>query len=39
MSIDCLVENATVLANYKNKIDGLSLLNNVKDNSIATAFF
>ena len=34
-----LIDEKICKMNYKNKIDGLSLLKNIKDNSIATTFF
>lgn len=37
--MDILRENATIKENYKNKIDGLCLLNQIEDNSIKVCLF
>lgn len=37
--MEILKENATIKENYKNKIDGLCLLNQIEDNSIKICFF
>ena len=36
---EILIENSTLKLNHKNKIDGLKLLGEIKDNTISTAFF
>ena len=34
-----LKENTTIKENFKNKVDGLCLLNQIEDNSIKICFF